>query len=861
MKRTTYKGSSLIIIIIFMAVLFTLSAGIIELTVSSIRQSNSYYSKNKAYYDTESVLERIIFYLDQMAEDARKKTNDYFFTPSGALNTNNGDINDLYTPKGIYNYYLTQTVAYDSYLHDGIYTQQQYDQALSNIQSWYANRIRDAFVKEYKNYIKKFFNNQSDSPVFEVVYNTNNISIDSWNDLKDFLDNIEFNIPNIQISYTNLSNSPSNIDYHFGSIDPIDINLEVQVINLSDKTKRALISKINILPFKDQNLVFSQKSIKRGFNGILDYTLYSGRNIFVANGGKKLIIKGDILAKSTYNNVDSQYSSDKFGGLIVGLDQNTIDNLNYADNNKIDANSQNYLNNIISSTSTVSGNIYIDGNIYLGYPIITYPSSSEDWIRYSILGGFIRTIANNSTITVTNNVYCHSIVTEETSQNSIINIGGNAYIADNLSMYAKNSKIDIGGSLIGFEDAQSDTNYNSSPSIVINEDTAQLNIARNVVLFGVAFVDNVNDHNNKLFRTAESSSLLPNFLIYQYFKGVNSTELNNLGFTDNDTNSIFNASYYTNYKIRDNASGTDDNISLYDIKEAGPDNATSFVLHYLAAHSIDADNYDMEYNYGDNISVGGGNISVDPNDIYNTSYFNFLFNANGKIYLSRNIYIPNLNYIKTKLGDKFVDLSSNINATFINNLKNNLIFPIKKALIDKLNLRGKGNITNDPNQVDFELNDFVDFNALSSDTLTIFDTTLKKLIIISKNDIDIDIGSYQGLLNGLNDYSVLLVSKKNINIKNSLSGTVKLYGNIIAGGDIIFSGNGDIEINYNKQKSGELMNYYSLDSNVLKKLGQLYNFFIKGVDFNNMIEIPFLTSPEKVTKSNIKVIYRRQLIK
>lgn len=859
--KKTYKGSTLIITIIFIAVLFTMSVGVIELAITSIRQSVSYYNKNTTFYSTEGVFERIMYYIDLVCEKAREETNQYFFTASGALNLKNTE------PRDIYNTYMTDMIKIENDYLSGLIDDATYTIRKQNAENTYLNSIKTAFIDRYKNHIKDFFTNLAASSIkITLTTGTGSVDVTNWTELKNYLNTYEFNIADLEIVYT----SP-NLTIVTGNQDPINGNIEISVRNKKTNTKRTLYSTFEILPFRNE--LFTEKTIKRGFNGILDYALYAGRNLIVANDVYNFIVNGDINVVSSYNNYGSIKPSENFGGLIAGINQKAIDGLKNAEKNPIDSTVESKLNSLLGSNSSIRGNITVYGNVYLG-KAYDKSSSSSDYDNYAIVGGFLKTSGVNSQITVNGNVYCHSIVQEEGADNSTIDISKNAYVADNTSLYAKNGYINIGGSLIGFEDAADDANYNSSPSIVVNEDTARLNIGKNVVLLGVAFIDEIekNDSSKKLFKIVETSSLLPNFLVYKYFNigaGI-SAELNRLGFSASpDVVNIFSPSHYSEYRIRTSPT-TFDIVNFFDLRNVStPDVALNYLLHYVAAHEIDPDIYDMEYNRGKtstvtgdiyNIAINGGNININESNPLDSSYFQFILNANDKVYLLKNINSTNLNYIKTTLGAKLVDLRSSISndVSFRNALKSSLLEPSKLTLLDNIMLRGKG-VAASLTQKEFSIDDFVDWNALpSSNQIEIFDTSAKKMILISKNDIDIDVSAYNGL--SLDQYKVIIISKGNIFIKNGSGSKITLTGNIIAGKDIVIDqSNADIEIKYDKVESAALMNYYDLSK--LNVLGYLYNFFIKGVNFDNLVEIPFKISPDKVLKSNIRIIQRRQIVK
>jgi acetyltransferase-like isoleucine patch superfamily enzyme len=893
--KSKHKGSTLVLTIIFIAVMFVMSVALIEAAMSSLKISKGYYAKNRAYYDAESVFERIIYYLDMVADKARKMADNYIFMESGVLNTQNPDVEDI-----LKDYQQKESQYYLQYMN-GLISKTDYDNALAQINQEYQNKVREKFLEKFKEYMNNFFTNSgtfSERPAIEFTVSGTTYTIDNWrgpsNDLYLFMKMVDFNNPEVDVEIR--FDPTTDINLHMLSTEienPIDMKMEVIVNLLKEKTKRVLRADFSIFPYKSSALNFTTRTIKRSFNHILDYTVFTGRNLIVLNDSNLFKIKGGkVYVNGTANDVRYSNPSEYFGGILAGLTQTQLDNLSSGSRvNKIDSSTKDRIENILGSSVVKSGNISIeDAPVFVGYTDLN-PEAPSNPVglrdKYSLYGGFIKTCAPNSQITITDDVYCHSIVTESASDNSSITIGKNAYIMDNVSMYAQNSNINISGSLIGLGTADVPYNYNMSSSIAINEDTAKLNIGKNIVLMGVVFVDEIHrtDENGKekLFRMPESSSLMPNFTIYQYFN-LPSAELsdllNTLGLSGSigsfTTLDLFAPDYFKPFKVK--VSPTEEveaNFYDMDVETVGGfpissvERSINFVLHYLTAHIKDPDDFDTQYNTGSsNITVGGGNIHFDPSNPYDTSYFHYFLNANGKLYLARRIINflnePTINSTIGSTGTgEFVNLGQTVSSSDLlrQSIIDNVIDPTKENYFKELNLVDKGLLDNTKDK--FDLFDFVDFNQIGSDRLIINDD--KNLIIISKNDVEeIDFGlpSFNGI--PLADIeNVLIVTKGSVILKNSSTQEKTLKGNIIAGGDIIVSGNGNLTIEYSKGISSQLMYYFNYASfnSISDKLGQFYNFFIKGIDTNDIIEIPFVsTFFETTIKTNIKVKSKRQVV-
>lgn len=888
MRKKGYKGSTLILTIIFIAVLFIISTAILELAMSSFKLSKGYYAKNRTYYDAESAFERIVYYIDMVADKARQMANSYVFLDSGSLNVSNPEVKDILED------FHNKESQYYMQLTDGGITQADYDQKMDDLKKDYEQKVTELFTKKFKLYIKNFFDGTSSPrPALEFTVGGSTYTVDSWNgvnSLYNFIQMIDFNNPDVKIEVKDPTGSiPNgiNVNYHDlpSEIDkPIDVSMYVVANLLKDNVKRVLRADFQIIPYRKTALNFSTRTIKRGFNRILDYSVFAGKNLIVVNGNNSLNIKGGkVYVRGTSNDVRVSNPSENFGGILSGINLQQIGLLKSSSRiNPISdfvKNKLEYFVNNRGSSNAIGGIVNIEANVYAGYSDLnpSPPSGTTDLTtKYSLYGGFVKTCAPGSQINIKGDLYSHSIVTENNAQNSSISVDGSVYLMDNVSMYAQYSNIDISGSLIGLGTGDTPYNYNSCASIVINDNTAKLNIGRNIVLMGVAFVDEIHrtdeSGQDKLFRMPESSSLIPNFSIYQYFnlpRDELNTILTSLGLNNNLNGysplDLFSSSYFKSFNVK--VSPTDEvPVDLYDMDVSGPERAINFVLHYLTAHKKDPDDFDTEYNLGNNITVGGGNITFNPSNIYDSSYFHYFLNANGKIYLARSILnLFNENEIENTIGSRgdktFVNLGSGISSDSLRNeIDQNIIKPKLMEFIEELNLLSKGLL--DTSRDKFDLDDFVDFSAITADPLVIADG--ENLIVISNGNIDIDLGS--STWNGIpinNVKNVLLVAKGDIVIDNSSAGTTKeLYGNIIAGGDVIVGGNGSIILNYKKSVSTELMYYfnYSNFDAISDKLSQLYNFFIKGVDTNNLVEIPFVnTFFENAVKTNIKVLSKRQI--
>lgn len=578
----------------------------------------------------------------------------------------------------------------------------------------------------------------------------------NWQGCRDYIINKFYptgnksSLPNIDLefyTFEDFKNSkPTEYNKLFQSVDESKFFSYPQNVNDSDKlpketiitkvylkdsnTLRYMITAFEFNPFdKNEGANLTKKEIKRGYNGILDYAIVTGRNLIVVNGDKTLNITGDIYVKGTGNDNTKNYTSDTYGGILVGMNQSTLDNLQSTSReNRIEN-----LNN--EDVPKVKGKIVINGNVYAGG---LQRIGNEDQVN----SGYVRTVVSSSEITITGDLYCNSIVTDETARSSKIDVK-NVYISDNISLYGDNSQITVDGDLFSFEKADSPNNFNSSSSIIVDAEDAKLTLNGRVVLFGVAFIDELIDGNN-IFKTMETTAINPNYSLY------------NFNYYD-----IYN-NYFSNFKLKD---ATNYNMDMFDTRKSEKNIGKAFILDTLYKSK---ETLDFQYNFGTNI-IDVPNIKAKASD----SYFPFFFVSNGRIYMSGNTNITlqnNINTIKDRVTE-LEEIPNTLERTdaeiYADNKKNDVI--------EKLKFRHKGIDTANG----FE--NYLDFSKLTE--ISIDDPAKKILIITSRDNIKIDdFEKYKD-----KDYSVLLISEKNI-ILDCNDPNTSVKGNIICKGDLIIKG-------------------------------------------------------------------------
>lgn len=833
-KSRKKSGSVMLFVVLTFSVVFAIVTGLLAASAAALENSSAFYSKKSAYFGAESALEKILYYFDLAADDARKRANEYCYDKSGGFNIDSPDIKAVYD----------EMIA-DEILNSETSSEEEKNDRLEI----YKSKVKKIFIGKYKKYINDFVSGSNTLYINGKDSQGNTIGDADWPDLKIKLQN-DFNSTDFQITFARYGEADGtefnefkegttaeNFEYlgtfnKDGTLNEDDTKISKyprETFYIKSKTKdnsvKYLVATFEMNPFGvEYNKVgIKPAKIRLSFNRLLEYPVAAGRNLIAVNGNNMFTVYGDVKTGGTGNNLSEVKDYDTFGGVVAGMRLSTFDNL--SNNATIDRISGYTLNE-------TSGHITVYGNVYSG-------NVQKNNMGFDFLNtGFLRTVYDYSTIDIKKvngekgNFYGHSIVTGGDASNSTINIEGSSYIADNVTLDGSSSRIDIGENLIGFETADSDINYNQSPSVVVNRDDASLRIGKNVILFGVAFVDGLNRvSDNKIFRTVETSSIYPNYVAYTYplsgFEGMYST----YKFEDSDTE----------VDMLDRDKKDSDGNPLVDIKDG-----VKFLLTYINESLKDNTGYYEKYKLGSNIDIG--NFKYTDN-IEDTSFVPFIFSGytNGKetLFLSTRVDSSS-EPVEDKLSDtmnangKQLKLAGFDYAVVMSNLQNTYLKDIKDNIINIMYLKDKG--LKDSKDID----DYLDFNAIGSDDTVIEDAENRRYICLTDNDFIFD----STLANKINGWDVLIVSGGNIILENTNSVTIK--GNIIARGDIIAKG-ADFTINYDEQVSKRLSTIRGND--VINAV------LSKGATADKTVDYELLGTFNRTVKSNIKLLSRRQIFK
>ena len=161
MKKKS-RGSALLFVVIIFAVLFTVTTGLLAVSVTSLDMSKGYYNKNNAFYKGESAADTILYYVDAALDDARVRANDYCFLKGGGLNLNSPDIKKIYE----------EMINDETLLNEKTISDKEYETRKKD----YENEVKNVFISKYKNYASNFFTGDGELKINGEEYNWNGLN-------------------------------------------------------------------------------------------------------------------------------------------------------------------------------------------------------------------------------------------------------------------------------------------------------------------------------------------------------------------------------------------------------------------------------------------------------------------------------------------------------------------------------------------------------------------------------------------------------------------------------------------------------------------------------------------------------------
>ncbi|MDP4180208.1 MAG: hypothetical protein Q8942_03850 [Bacillota bacterium] len=354
---------------------------------------------------------------------------------------------------------------------------------------------------------------------------------------------------------------------------------------------------------------------------IFNKALVSEKNIIAASGN--INIKGDVLCfgtvpKDESGEEDQSATWNRYGGIIAGM---SADVTQYENELGFDS----------AKTGSVSkGSITIDG------------SAATMAYIHSVYGD---DVASSSNISITGDIFARSVRSEEKANYSQINLGGNAYISDNLQIDSNESQVNVDGIYYGFVDAGymidgsgsdgsgyngllDSTQYKRTSSITVNGDSI-LNINNKLYLGGSTFFKKVLDTNGNPFMTGISALKSGKKIGNAFLANDEETGDPNPLYWNEDGAYSIETPYFSTY----NVSGTDAQLMAGKLKNGikYPFTPTTKGLHFKGIwDNLWKTDIDVRSSYIDTQSINITGNGINGSNI--AGYSNGAVIANGQVY-------------------------------------------------------------------------------------------------------------------------------------------------------------------------------------------------------------------------------------
>ncbi|KMT21291.1 hypothetical protein [Clostridium cylindrosporum] len=909
MKRKKKKGSAVFIVVMLMSVILILSFSLIPLTLTSVKQSNMIYGRNRTYYTGEGTMDKMLHYIDVFSERARISAYRECFTEKGEPNLNNIYVNNIYRGynpgldangdpiKPAFDYEIFKQKLINYYKHEfniriNAFFNSSKNDVLSLVEGSVTSRepgVKCYTWKEVKDEAEKVGESKIEA-LQEITDASNEFyrfkpTSQDENYVKEF-SNIEYESSNLS-KLPKVSNEiismPSYEDYIYKNLT---LRETFYIKSVDDKQTKTYASiTIDFDPIsRDKAIMKKGNEIKK--NDVLNYGVITEDNLIA---GSNLTINSDVIVGGEGKEEELDGSNIiEYGGLISGIDDSLFERIS---------------NSTPNMSGVGKGNITIKGNAYVG----------ELDSNGNVHGGFIETVNNGSKINILGNSFSHSIITNESSSDGNIEIGKSAFVADNVSVNGQNNSIDIKENLIGFEDGADLTKgYLSSPSIVINNHReeegfrlSKLSIGKQVALAGEGFVENLIGEDGRLFKTFETTAIYPNYVSYSNYLNTN-REFDNYykAYTyksESSNEEIIPIDMFDKYRVQEgtiddegNSIAPLDDQALFGIR---------FILSYLVdfeselsniydmgKSSLTAENIKIDNKLGDkflgnmdyhkkavdsvknseldlpettnidsvaNEVNGEGFLDSDGNrsNGLNISYFNYIMYASGKMFLTRT---PEKTLLDSaRIAVKKVDSSSDIvtatpeySVTDNEGAFNSTVFPaIKDTLSKRLNLEDVVKYKTLKDTYDKKEKYYKNFKDKRRLDRCFDWDKVSSDINISNEDVFIKVSKGDIILNGdaINNKKYVFIASEGDVVINTTS-NVNINGCIFAKKNLITKGE-DITITTNLSIAKEISNYNHKEFQEFLAPSQ----YLIG-------EKDTVAGVTRTVKTNIDIINKRQVL-
>ncbi|WHH59657.1 hypothetical protein [Petroclostridium sp. X23] len=351
-----------------------------------------------------------------------------------------------------------------------------------------AKKIEEQLLKEYKDAFNKYVTGETGYELKDSnsLRNILEAEFNSW--MADPMGDLE------EIVIQSFPVYPGS-DHVDGSL-----KMKVQVVSDPHDIEKKIQAEFEFL--KKQEQIPIKKSLVRRKNPIWMRAITTESSLVALQG--EVTVQGDGGADTTvyaYGNLaDDNSSGYKYGGVVAGIEPTITgsEGVLYGITDEIPVPADGKL----SGKLTVTGDVKTRANIHTAY--------GSD--------------AEGSNINITGNAYCQSVQIDTAGDNSTIDIDGDVYAFNDLSVYGSNSELDVNGNFYGFmQGGYNSYEYNKSSGIILNDTSSIIRVLGDVFIGGKIYVEYIftiwNDGSKDIrvpYKTGESVSIGQNYNAYRF---------------------------------------------------------------------------------------------------------------------------------------------------------------------------------------------------------------------------------------------------------------------------------------------------------------------------------------------------------
>lgn len=458
------RGSTLLLALVTLSILGILGTAIISLSVINYRTKIVDKNKKTSFYLAEAGLEEAYAVIGKEIEAGIEAGNK-------EVQNNLDDFIRRERSKEAYDP-LDDDELDDSVFIIGIHGCGEVNEEKIKplIEEWF----RLGFSKYMNDNLETNLRNKNDNDKYGIV--DSNINTGNAGVMVDEV--IEFNIVNDPITVKSNGRPLDAVEMDSDTDEPEPIPYEISLLSSFDheNINRRIKGHFSIkMPKYNASYYVKNVKAKLSENILWKKAITTESNLYVT--GDRVTINGDVYAYGTIPG-DRKDSRD-YGGVVVG-----------------------------DKESNISGKITINGDV--------------------ATNSYLHTNADDSLISIEGNVFCNSLVVQEGTSGSTIEVISepgsdfSVYTADDLELNGEEARIEINGSYYGFSDGRDNlAAHHESSSIVINSKdigtNSFLKITKDIFMGGTVYINLPLED----YQTGESVSIRGNYKAYsEVLKGI-----------------------------------------------------------------------------------------------------------------------------------------------------------------------------------------------------------------------------------------------------------------------------------------------------------------------------------------------------